>query len=74
MYYVYGYLCVCMCVSLLGGYRCLYEGHVSVQAHLQRELGLHCLGGLRQFIQHRRGLSLSNRLMGDLSGILGSPG
>lgn len=42
--------------------------------HLQRELGFHCLGGLRQLIQHRRGLSLSNRLMGDLSGILGSPG
>lgn len=48
--------------------------HKHICTHLQRELGLHCLGSFRQLIQHYRGLSLSNGLMGDLSRILGSLG
>lgn len=78
MYYVYGYLCICMCVCLCWEVIDVCMKVMSVCehicTHLQRELGLHCLGGLRQFIKHCRGLYLSNGLMEDLSGILGSPG
>lgn len=66
-----------MCVSLLGVIGvCMKVMSVCkhICTHLQRELGLHCLGGLGQFIQHHGELSLSNGLMGDLSGIPGSPG
>lgn len=49
--------CVCLCVYLcwevVGVCMKVMSVHKHVCTHLQRELGLHCLGGLRQLIQQR---------------------